>query len=132
MSCVRRVAACVHAWLDRPGRLPADMATSALVWISGASGGIGAALAASVPFEGAHTFDLSRSGGAPGTEHVPADLSDPAAWAAVAAASKRGRVSPPSDDTSSGYTSSSSSAAASKPRPAKRGGEGLRAGFLLQ
>lgn len=85
MSCVRRVAACVHAWLDRPGRLPADMATSALVWISGASGGIGAALAASVPFEGAHTFDLSRSGGAPGTEHVPADLSDPAAWAAVAA-----------------------------------------------
>jgi NAD(P)-dependent dehydrogenase (short-subunit alcohol dehydrogenase family) len=56
-----------------------------LVWITGASSGIGTALAATVPFDDAHIFDISRSGGTPGTEHVPADLSDPAAWAAVEA-----------------------------------------------
>ena len=61
------------------------MATSTFVWISGASGGIGAALAAANPFDGAITFDLSRSGGSPHATHVPADLSDPAAWEAVAA-----------------------------------------------
>lgn len=59
--------------------------TSTLIWITGASSGIGAALAATVPFDDAHVFDISRSGGAPGTEHVPADLSDPAAWASVEA-----------------------------------------------
>lgn len=64
--------------------------TDALVWITGASSGIGAALAASVPLRDAHVFDISRSGGAPtagagihAPEHVPADLADPAAWAAV-------------------------------------------------
>lgn len=56
-----------------------------LVWISGASAGIGAALAATVPFPGARVVDLSRRGGTPGTEHFPADLSDPADWARVAA-----------------------------------------------
>ncbi|HUG83571.1 MAG TPA: SDR family NAD(P)-dependent oxidoreductase [Euzebya sp.] len=56
------------------------------VWISGASAGIGAALAASVPFEDATTYDLSRSGGASGrTTHVRADLADPASWPFVAA-----------------------------------------------
>ena len=59
--------------------------TDTLVWITGASSGIGAALAATVPFDDAHVFDISRSGGAPGTEHVPADLSDPTAWASVEA-----------------------------------------------
>lgn len=59
--------------------------TDTLVWITGASSGIGAALAETVPFEAAHVFDISRSGGAPGAEHVPADLSDPASWAAVEA-----------------------------------------------
>lgn len=54
-----------------------------LVWISGASSGIGRALAETLPFEGARLIDISRSGRAPGTEHVPADLADPAAWAAV-------------------------------------------------
>ena len=56
---------------------------STLVWISGASGGIGAALAASVPFDDATTFDISRSGGTDGTTHVPADLSDPSSWPEV-------------------------------------------------
>ncbi len=59
--------------------------TDALVWITGASSGIGAALAGSVPFADARVIDISRSGGTPGTEHLPADLSDPAAWAAVEA-----------------------------------------------
>jgi benzil reductase ((S)-benzoin forming) len=59
--------------------------TDTIVWISGASAGLGAALAATVPFEGARIIDISRSGGAPGTEHLPADLADPASWAAVEA-----------------------------------------------
>lgn len=59
--------------------------TDTLVWITGASSGIGAALAETVPFDDAHVFDISRSGGTPGAEHVPADLSDPAGWASVEA-----------------------------------------------
>ena len=55
-----------------------------LVWISGASAGIGAALAASVPFGDATIVDISRRGGTPGTEHLAADLADPAGWDAVA------------------------------------------------
>ena len=58
--------------------------TTALVWISGASSGIGEALAASVPWEGARVIDISRRG-APGLEHVAGDLADPASWEAVAA-----------------------------------------------
>ncbi|HUH07174.1 MAG TPA: SDR family NAD(P)-dependent oxidoreductase [Egibacteraceae bacterium] len=54
-----------------------------IVWISGASSGIGAALAAAVPFDGARVIDISRSGDGPAGEHVPADLADPSAWAAV-------------------------------------------------
>jgi benzil reductase ((S)-benzoin forming) len=54
---------------------------TSLVWISGASAGIGAALAASVPFPGARVVDLSRRGGT--VEHFPADLSDPADWVRV-------------------------------------------------
>lgn len=57
---------------------------SDLVWITGASSGIGAALAASVPLNGARVIDVSRSGGTPGAEHLPADLADPSSWAAVA------------------------------------------------
>lgn len=54
-----------------------------LLWISGASSGIGAALVRTVPYDDAHIVDISRSGGTAGTEHVPADLSDPAAWSAI-------------------------------------------------
>jgi benzil reductase ((S)-benzoin forming) len=56
---------------------------STLIWISGASAGIGAALAAEVPFPDARVIDISRSGS--GTaEHFKADLSDPAEWTRVA------------------------------------------------
>jgi NAD(P)-dependent dehydrogenase (short-subunit alcohol dehydrogenase family) len=55
------------------------------MWITGASSGIGAALAKTAPYPDAHIVDISRSGGTPGTEHLPADLADPAAWSAVAA-----------------------------------------------
>lgn len=53
------------------------------MWISGASSGIGAALAAGVPWP-ARVIDISRRG-APGLEHLAADLADPASWADVAA-----------------------------------------------
>jgi benzil reductase ((S)-benzoin forming) len=59
--------------------------TDTLVWITGASAGIGAAMAETAPFAGAHLFDISRSGGTPGAEHVPADLADPLSWAALEA-----------------------------------------------
>ena len=54
-----------------------------IVWISGASGGLGAALAATVGLPDPHVIDLSRSGGGPAAEHVPIDLADPNAWSAV-------------------------------------------------
>lgn len=56
-----------------------------IVWITGGSSGIGAALAETVPFADARVIDISRSGGARGAEHLPADLADPASWAAVEA-----------------------------------------------
>lgn len=56
-----------------------------LLWITGASSGIGAAMVETAPYDDVHIVDISRSGGTPGTEHLPADLSDPAAWSAVAA-----------------------------------------------
>lgn len=58
--------------------------TESLVWISGASAGIGRALAETIPFD-AWVIDISRSGGAPGSEHLPADLADPGSWSAVEA-----------------------------------------------
>jgi benzil reductase ((S)-benzoin forming) len=54
---------------------------NSLVWISGASAGIGAALAATVPFPEARVVDLSRRGGT--VEHFGVDLSDPADWVRV-------------------------------------------------
>jgi benzil reductase ((S)-benzoin forming) len=56
---------------------------TSLVWISGASSGIGAALARTVPYDDAVLVDISRRGGTPGTEHVAADLADPASWPLV-------------------------------------------------
>ena len=55
-----------------------------LVFISGASSGIGLALAQTVPFEDARIVDISRRGAA-GFEHLKADLADPASWREVAA-----------------------------------------------
>lgn len=54
------------------------------VWISGASSGIGAALADSVPHPGARRFGISRRPPRVG-EHVQADLAQPTVWPAVAA-----------------------------------------------
>lgn len=57
--------------------------SKALVWISGASSGIGGALAATLPWEGAKLIDVSRRG-SPGADHLEADLADPSSWDAVA------------------------------------------------
>ncbi|TCC27032.1 SDR family NAD(P)-dependent oxidoreductase [Kribbella speibonae] len=54
-----------------------------LVWISGASAGLGAALAATIPFESAELIDISRRGGTPGAHHVAVDLADPESWPVV-------------------------------------------------
>jgi benzil reductase ((S)-benzoin forming) len=54
-----------------------------VVWISGASSGIGAALAASVPYDRARLIGISRRPPAHG-EHVEADLANPAAWPRIA------------------------------------------------
>lgn len=59
------------------------MTSSSIVWISGASSGIGKALAATVPWNDARLIDISRRGAA-GLEHLAADLADPASWPAVA------------------------------------------------
>jgi benzil reductase ((S)-benzoin forming) len=54
-----------------------------LIWISGASAGLGAALAATIPFENAELIDISRRGGTPGAHHVAVDLADPESWPVV-------------------------------------------------
>lgn len=54
-----------------------------LVFISGASSGIGLALARTAPFEAARVVDISRRGAA-AFETCQADLSDPAGWRAAA------------------------------------------------
>lgn len=56
----------------------------AIVWITGATQGIGAALARSVPYEHARVINVSRRQH-PELETVVADLSDPASWDVVAA-----------------------------------------------
>jgi NAD(P)-dependent dehydrogenase (short-subunit alcohol dehydrogenase family) len=60
------------------------MARRTLVWISGASAGLGAALAGTLAGD-AEIIDLSRRGGTPGTHHVAVDLADPASWPVVEA-----------------------------------------------
>jgi benzil reductase ((S)-benzoin forming) len=56
---------------------------AALVWISGASSGIGKALAQAVPWDGARVIGISRTPAAGPVEHLKADLADPAAWPLV-------------------------------------------------
>jgi benzil reductase ((S)-benzoin forming) len=56
----------------------------ALIWISGASGGIGQGLVRTIPWEGSWVIGIGRHQ-APGTDaHVAADLSEPEAWERVA------------------------------------------------
>lgn len=52
---------------------------SALVWISGASSGIGRAFAETVPWANARVIDISRSGSGD-LVHVKADLAKPGDW----------------------------------------------------
>jgi benzil reductase ((S)-benzoin forming) len=59
------------------------MSPSHVVWISGASSGIGAALAESVPHPGARLYGISRRPPVAG-EHIEADLAQPTAWPAIA------------------------------------------------
>ena len=54
-----------------------------VAWISGASSGIGAALARSVPYDGARVLGISRRPPVVG-EHVAADLADVDSWDRVA------------------------------------------------
>lgn len=51
-----------------------------LVWISGASSGIGAALVAAVPWPGARIIGVSRRPPEPGAEHLALDLAEPSSW----------------------------------------------------
>jgi benzil reductase ((S)-benzoin forming) len=54
----------------------------AVVWISGASGGIGQALIRTVPWPDAKVIGISRRAPA-GAEHLEADLADPSQWGVV-------------------------------------------------
>ncbi len=55
---------------------------SSLIWITGASGGIGQALVETVPWSDANVAGIGRRP-ARGARHLAADLSDPASWAVV-------------------------------------------------
>jgi benzil reductase ((S)-benzoin forming) len=59
-----------------------------LVFLTGASSGIGLALSEAAPFEDVRIVDISRRGGE-GCEHFAADLSDPTSWRRVAALFER-------------------------------------------
>ena len=70
--------------MNIPSRdIPYSERMSDLVVITGASSGLGLALARSVPFP-AKVVDVSRSGPPdPEIEHISADLSDPSSWPEV-------------------------------------------------
>ncbi len=73
--------------MGHPTRGSVDTLAS-VVWISGASSGIGEELARTVPDEGARVIGISRR--APrAVEHLAADLSDPASWRLVGASFDR-------------------------------------------
>ncbi len=60
-----------------------------LVWISGASGGIGQALARTVPWTGTRVVGISRRRPEDAIEHLEADLADPSTWPAIGASFRR-------------------------------------------
>jgi benzil reductase ((S)-benzoin forming) len=57
--------------------------SAALVFVTGGSSGIGAAMIATLPFPGARVINFSRRPAA-GSEHVGVDLADPSDWPRVA------------------------------------------------
>jgi NAD(P)-dependent dehydrogenase (short-subunit alcohol dehydrogenase family) len=59
------------------------MTVETVVWITGATSGIGAALAATVPYDGARVINISR-GHHPAIENVRADITEPDDWDVVA------------------------------------------------
>jgi len=62
--------------------------SGALLWISGASGGIGRALVETVPWAGSRVIGISRHP-AEGAEHLEADLADPSSWPVVGESFRR-------------------------------------------
>ncbi|HXT45889.1 MAG TPA: SDR family NAD(P)-dependent oxidoreductase [Pseudonocardiaceae bacterium] len=64
------------------------MATS-LIWISGASAGIGQALARTVPWDGARVIGINRQPPQGSIEHLEADLADPSTWPAIGESFRR-------------------------------------------
>lgn len=67
-----------------------------LIWISGASSGIGLSLVRSVPWPDARVIGISRRP-PPGAEHLEADLSDVSSWERVATSFRREAAGPPMD-----------------------------------
>jgi len=63
---------------------PGGTMSDTIVWISGATGGIGSALARHVPYKGARIINIDMKD-AEGCENVRFDLLDPASWERVAA-----------------------------------------------
>lgn len=61
---------------------------ASLIFVSGASAGIGKALAEAVPWDGARVIGISRRPAA-GLEHLEADLADPSSWPEIGAAFRR-------------------------------------------
>lgn len=59
--------------------------TGSLVWISGSSGGIGRALAGTIPWSGTRVIGISREAAGEGVEHLKADLAEPSNWPLVGA-----------------------------------------------
>jgi benzil reductase ((S)-benzoin forming) len=59
-----------------------------VVWISGASGGIGQALIRTVPWPGTRIIGISRRPAA-GAQHLKADLADPSEWGIVGSSFSR-------------------------------------------
>jgi NAD(P)-dependent dehydrogenase (short-subunit alcohol dehydrogenase family) len=55
------------------------MSDGPLIWVTGASQGIGKALIHAVPWQQAKVIGVSRSPG-PAPVHVAADLADPSGW----------------------------------------------------
>jgi benzil reductase ((S)-benzoin forming) len=62
---------------------------NSLVWISGASGGIGQALAKTVPWDNARVIGINRERPAGAVEHLKVDLADPSTWLTVGASFRR-------------------------------------------